>query len=151
MNLLKYSSTIEKKIQGNPDLFIDSLLKKIQGKLRNIEIRSEIINDMIIFKRFIKLYSKDDAMKALRNGQIKIKKINSNTIEIFWEVELDTLLFLSIITGLVVGLILGLLVGPAGLMILSSIIIGLFSSAITYFIGFNSILTTIDEILEIAI
>ena len=55
MNLLKYSTTVEKKIHGNSELYIDSLMKKIQGKLRDIEIRSEITNDTIIFKRTVRI------------------------------------------------------------------------------------------------
>lgn len=151
MNLLKYSNTIEKKIDGNSDLYIDSILKKIQGKLTNIEIRSEITNNTLRFKKDIKIYSREEALKPLRNGQFRIRKINSNKIEIFWEVKLDILLFLSIIIGLVSGLILGLFVETVGLIIISSVIIGLFFSTITYLIGLNSILTTIDEILETSI
>jgi len=153
MNLLKYSNTIEKKIHGNSDLYIDSLMKKIQEKLRNIGIRSEIINDMIIFKRIFRLasdcgYSKKEALNVFGDGQIRIRKINSNKIEVFWEVELDALLALSIVIGLIVGLFVGLFVGFSGLMIISTIIIGLVFSTISYLFGLNSILTTIDEILE---
>ena len=153
MNLLKYSSTIEKKIHGNSDLYIDSLMKKIQGKLRNIEAQSETTNDTIIFKRIVRSTTHSgenqrEAMKILRDGRIRIRKINSNKIEIFWEVKLDTLLFLSITIGLVLGIVLGLFVESGVLMIISSIIIGLFFSTITYLFGLNSILTTINEILE---
>lgn len=156
MNLLKYSTTIEKKIQGNSELYIDSLMKKIQGKLRDIEIRSEITNDTIIFKRTVRIASdcgdtKADTLKIFREGQFRIKKTNSNDIEIFWEVELDTLLFLSITIGSVLGLILGLFVGSGGFMIISSIIIGLAISTIAYLFGLNFILTTIDEIIETSI
>jgi len=157
MILLKYSNTIEKKIHGNSDLYIDSLMKKIQGKLRNIEIRSEIINDTIIFKRTVRIASdcgdtKADTLKILREGQFRIKKTNSNNIEIFWEVELDTLLFLSITIGLVLGLILGFFIGFGGFMLISSIIIiGLAISTIAYLFGLNFILTTIDEIIETSI
>lgn len=147
MNLLKYSNTIEKKIHGNSDLYIDSLMKKIQEKLRNIEIQSEITNDTIIFKKSVKIYSREEALKPLRKGQFRIKKINSNKIEIFWEVELDILLFLAIAIGLVLGLILGLFAESAGLMVVFSIIIGVIFSTLTYLFGLNSILTTIDEIL----
>ncbi len=156
MNLLKYSNTIEKKIPGNSDLYINSFMKNIQEKLRNIEVRSEITNDTIIFKKIVKLasdfgYSRAEAMNIFRKGQIRIRKINSNNIEIFWEVELDILLFLSIAIGLVIGLIVGLFIGFAGLMIISSIIIGLVFSTITYLFGLNSILTTIDTILKTSI
>ena len=153
MNLLKYSNTIEKKIHGNSDLYIDSLMKKIQEKLRNMGIRSEITNDTIIFKRIFRLasdcgYSKKEALNVFGDGQIRIRKINSNKIEVFWEVELDALLALSIVIGFIVGLFVGLFVGFSGLMIISTIIIGLVFSTISYLFGLNSILTTIDEILE---
>ena len=151
MNLLKYSNTIEKQIHGNSDLYIDSILKKIQGKLRDIAIRSEITNNTLRFKKDVNNYNRAEALKTLRKGQFRINKINSNKIEIFWEVELDTLLFLSITIGLVLGLILSLFVGSGGFMIISSIIIGLAISTIAYLFGLNFILTTIDEIIETSI
>jgi len=156
MNLLKYSTTIEKKIHGNSDLYIDSHMKMIQGKLRNIDIRSEIMNDTIIFKRTVRIasdcgYSKKEALKILREGHFRIKKNKSNNIEIFWEVKLDSLLFLSIVIGIILGIILGLFVGSGGIMIISSIIIGLVISTIAYLFGFSFILITIDDILETSI
>lgn len=152
MNLLKYSNTIEKKIHGNSDLYLNSLMKKIQLKLRNIEARSEITNDTILFKRIVRSTThsgenKREAMKILRDGQIRIRKINSNKIEIFWEVELDTLLFLSMVIGLVIGLIAGF----ASSMIIISMIIGSLFSIIAYFIGCSIIKSKIDEIVETSI
>lgn len=148
MNLLKYSKTIEKKIHRNPEVYMDLLRKKIQENLRNRKIGSEIVGDTIVFKRIIEFYDRSYALKALRNGQIRIRKIGFDRIELFWEVELDRLLFLSLTIGTVLGIILGLLAETQILMVLSALIIGLFISTVAYLFGLNTVLTSMDEILE---
>lgn len=152
MSLLKYSNTEEKTIHVNSDLFIDSFKKKIQGKLRLFEAQSEIQDDTIKFKRIVRNtthsgQNKIEAMKILREGLIRIEKIDSMRIRIFWEVQLDSLLFLAILIGLVIGLIAGF----ASSMILISIVIGLGSSTIVYFIGCSLIKSEIDEIVGTSI
>ena len=149
MNLLKYSNTEEKTIHVNSDLFIDSFKKKIQGKLRLFDAQSEIQNDTIKFKRIVRNtthsgQNKIEALKILREGLIRIEKIDSKRIQIFWEVQLDSLLFLSILIGLVIGLIAVF----ASSMILIAMVIGLGSSTIVYFIGCSLIKSEIDEIIE---
>ena len=149
MSLLKYSNTEEKTIHVNSDLFIDSFKKKIQGKLRLFDAQSEIQNDTIKFKRIVRNtthsgQNKIEALKILREGLIRIEKIDSKRIQIFWEVQLDSLLFLSILIGLVIGSIAGF----ASSMILISMVIGLGSSTIVYFIGCSLIKSEIDEIIE---
>ena len=126
--------------------------KKIQGKLRLFEAQSEIQNDTIKFKRIVRNtthsgQNKIEAMKILREGLIRIEKIDSKRIRIFWEVQLDSLLFLSILIGFVIGLI----VGFASSMILISMVIGLGSSTIVYFIGCSFIKSEIDEIVATSI
>lgn len=153
MNLLTYSNTVEMKIHGNPDEFMDALLKKMQGKLLTLKIPSEITNDTLLFKRPVQYYQYDrsELFKPLRKGQIRIKKINSHTIEICWEVELDTVLALAITVGLVFGILLGLFAESPGLRIVSSLIIGLLLSSVTYLFGLNFILTTMNEVLETSV
>jgi len=126
--------------------------KKIQGKLRLFEAQSEIQNDTIKFKRIVRNtthsgQNKIEAMKILREGLIRIEKIDSKRIRIFWEVQLDSLLFLAILIGLVIGLIAGF----ASSMILISMVIGLGSSTIVYFIGCSLIKSEIDEIVGTSI
>ena len=152
MSLLKYSNTEEKTIHVNSDLYIDSFKKKIQETLRNFEAQSEIQNDTIKFKRIVRNtthsgQNKIEAMKILREGLIRIEKVDSKKIRIFWEVKLDSLLFLSISTGLVIGLIAGF----ASSMIIISMIIGLLFSTIAYFIGGSIVKSKIDEIIATSI
>jgi len=150
MNLLTYSTTVEKKIHGNPDVYMEALMKKMQGNLKNLKIPSEITKGTLRFNRPVQnyQYNREEILKPLRKGQIRIKKINSNQIEILWEVELETLLVISITIGLVLGVILGLFAESSGLIIVSSILIGLFISTVTYLLGLNSILKTMNEVLE---
>ena len=152
MSLLKYSNTEEKTIHVNSDLYIDSFKKKIQETLRSFEAQSEIQNDTIKFKRIVRNttnsgLNKIEAMKILREGLIRIERIDSKKIRIFWEVKLDSLLFLSISTGLVIGLIAGF----ASSMIIISMIIGLLFSTIIYFIGCSIVKSKIDEIVATSI
>ena len=152
MSLLKYSNTEEKTIHVDSDLYIDSLKKKIQETLRNFEAQSENQNDTIKFKRIVRNtthsgQNKIEAMKILREGLIRIERIDSTKIRIFWEAKLDSLLFLSISIGLVIGLIAGF----ASSMIIISIIIGLLFSTITYFIGCSIVKSKIDEIVATSI
>ena len=112
MRLLKYSNTEEKTIHVNSDLYIESFKKKIQETLSNFEAQSEIQNETIKFKRIVRNtthsgQNKIEAMRILREGLIKIERIDSKKIRIFWEVNWDSLLFLSIAIGLVIGLIAG--------------------------------------------
>lgn len=152
MSLLKYSNIEEKTIQVNSDLYIDSFKKKIQETLKNFEAQSEIQNDTIKFKRIVRNtthsgQNKIEAMKILREGLIGIERIDSKKIRIFWEVKLDSLLFLSISIGLVIGLIAGF----ASSMIIISMIIGLLFSIIIYFIGCSIVKSKIDEIVATSI
>nr|WP_321358067.1 hypothetical protein [uncultured Draconibacterium sp.] len=152
MSLLKYSNTEEKTIHVDSDLYIDSFKKKIQETLRNFEAQSEIQNDTIKFKRIVRNtthsgQNKIEAMKIVREGLIRIERIDSTKIRIFWEAKLDSLLFLSISIGLVIGLIAGF----ASSMIIISIIIGLLFSTITYFIGCSIVKSKVDEIVATSI
>lgn len=152
MSLLKYSKSIEKTIHGNSDLYIDSFMKKIQGTLRTFETQSEIQNDTIKFKRIVRILAlsgqnKIEGMKLVREGLIRIERINSKRIRIFWEVKLDTVLFISFLIGLVIGLISGL----ASSLIIFSMIIAFLFSTITYFIGCSIVNSKIDEIVEASI
>ena len=151
MNPLKYSNTFQTKIHGNSDRYIDSVMKKMQGKLSAINIPSEIANDTIFFKRTVNSYNRANALETLRSGQIRITKINSGHIEISWQVQLDGLLFLSIFTGFWLGLILGLFAPSVALVMISTLIIGLFLSTVGFLMGLNSILTTMNQILESAV
>lgn len=147
MNLLRYSNTIQQKIHENSDRYIDSLMKKIQGRLSDIRIPSEVAGDTIFFKRNVQSYNRANSFETLRSGQIRITKINTDHIEISWHADLDALLFLSIFTGFWLGLIVGLLAPTTALVILSMILIGGFLSVVGYLIGLHSILTRMNKIL----
>ncbi|WP_163322357.1 hypothetical protein [Draconibacterium mangrovi] len=149
MSLLKYSNTAEKTIHEDSDLYIDSFKKKLQETLRTFEAQSEIQNDTITFKRIVRNtthsgQNKIDAMKLVREGIIRIERIDTTKIRIVWEVKLDALLFLSISIGLLIGL-LTLFVSS---MILISMIIGLLFASITYFIGCSIVKSQIDKIVN---
>jgi len=149
MSLFKYSNTAEKTIHVNSDLYIQSFKKNIQGKLRILEAQSETQNDTILFKRVMRStthsgQNKIEALKILREGLIGIERIDSKRIRIFWEVKLDSLLFLSIVIGFIIGLIAGF----ASSKIIISMIIGLLFSTISYFIGCAVIKSKIDEMVK---
>ncbi len=152
MSLLKYSNTRELTVKGNPDLFIDSFRKMIQAQLEIIEAKSEIQNNSIKFKRIVRNtthsgMNKLEALKILREGLIRIAKKDSRKVEIFWEVNLDTLVFLSFLVGAVIGLLVALVSSSLTV----SMLIGLLFSMIAYFIGGSSIKAKIDEIIETSI
>jgi hypothetical protein len=152
MNLQKYSNTEEKTVNINSDLYIDYFKEKIQETLRNFEAQSEIQNNTIKFKRIVRNTTHFgqniiEAMKILREGLIRIERVDSKKIRIFWEVKLNSLLFLSITIGLVIGLIAVF----ASSMIMISIIIGLLFSTIMYFIGCSIVKSKIDEIVTTSI
>ncbi|KJF42932.1 hypothetical protein [Draconibacterium sediminis] len=147
MSFLKYSNTAEKTIHVNLDLYIDSFKNKIQERLRNFEAQSEIQNDTITFKRMVRNtthsgQNKIEAMKLVREGLIRIERVDTTKIRIVWEVKLDALLFLSISVGLVIGL----LALFASSMILISMLIELLFSSIMYFIGCSIVKSQIDKI-----
>lgn len=147
MSILKYSNTEEKTIHVNSELYIDSFKKKIQETLINFEAQSEIQNDTIKFNRIVRNsthsgQNKLEAMKMLREVLIRIERIDSEKIRIFWEVKLDSVLFLSISIGLVIGLIAGF----ASSMIIIPMMIGLLFSTIMYFIGCSIVKSKIDKI-----
>lgn len=149
MKLLKYSNVWEKKINGNSDLYIVAFTKRLQEKLKNIEAKSEIQNDTIAFKRVVRNtthsgINKIEALKILREGFVRIEKVDSNKVQIFLEVKLDVILFLSFLIGLFIGLITAF----AGSSFSLSIIIGLLFSIVTYLIGCSIIQRKIDEIVS---
>ena len=157
MNLLHYSNSIELKIHGNPEVYIESLRNKIEANFWKVGVCSEFISDDILsFKRAVRPasdcgFSRREALKVLREGQIRFRKVNSTKIELTYEVQLDNLLVLSFSIGLVIGLFVILFVESTDFLIVSSLLVGLTGSTIGYLIGLNSILTTIDEVLGASI
>lgn len=152
MKLLLYSNTIEKRVQGNADLYVESFMKKVQEKLHDLDSKSELNNGTIQFKRIVRNTTdsgenKREALKILREGFVRIEKNGSHKIQIFWEVKLNILLFLSIMVGLINGLIVGFI--DSGIVL--SIITGLLFSIIVYFIGYTVIKIKIDRIVETSV
>lgn len=86
-------------------------------------------------------------MKLVRQGLIRIERIDSMKIRIYWEVKLDALMFLSISVGLLIGLIAGFV----STMILISLIIGLLFLIIMYFIGCSIVKSKMDKIVASSI
>lgn len=145
MNLLTYTNSIELKIKDHSGRFIESFLKSVQENLRSKKFRTAIENDSISFKRIIHYNEgKRDGLKILREGAIKLEKVDSMKVRIEWEVKLDTILLLSVFVGLIVGLITGLVSS----MIVAAIISGLLFSIIGYFIGCSFIEEQISEIVK---
>jgi pilus assembly protein TadC len=153
MNLLKYTSTNELKISRNSDVFIDVLKKSILDKLHDMGISSELSDDTIIFRRFVIIgtntgENKKNQMKIFREGKFRIRKNSSKKIEVYSEIELDHLLVLSIMIGISGGFFIGVPIGFSLIAILSSVIGGFVLSIVVYLFGANSILATLNEILE---
>jgi len=153
MNLLKYTNTVELKISGDPDVFIQTLQKGIVDKLHDWKIATELTDDTIIFRKFVIMgthtgENKRNAMHIFREGKFRIRKSSSNKIEIYSEIGLDYLLVLSIMIGILGGFFIGVLIGFSITAILSSIVGGFVLSIVVYLFGVNSILTRLDEILE---
>jgi hypothetical protein len=157
---LRYSNSVEKTLHINSDLFIDSFKKKIQGKLSDFEAQSVIENDTIRFRRVVKYLilggmNRSEAMKILREGKIRIEKIDSKRIRISWEVHLDGLLFLSISIGLLIGILVVFAGSLSGISLiygmLFAIIIAMLFSVSIYFIGCSVIKSQIDKIVEASI
>ena len=160
MRLNLYSSSIEKTLHVNSEIYIESFKKKIQGKLRDFEAQTEIHKDMISFKRIVRSTTdsgknKIEAMKILREGEIRIEKIDLNRIRISWEVRLDTIIFLSVTIGFVIALLVVFASSTSGISlipgILIALIIGLLFSISIYFIGCSFIKSKIDELVETSI
>lgn len=153
MNLLTCSNTVKKNIHGNPDVYMDDLLKKVHGKLINLKVPSEITNGALVFERPIQLFQYDRGIlfNPIRKGQIRINKINRSQIEIFWEVELETLWVISITTGLILGFFLRLFVESTGLVNGSFLLIGFLTAIVCYLVGLHSIQTTMNEVLETSV
>lgn len=140
---------MEIKIQRNSDSYIETFMKKIQSRLRDIEIKTEVKHDTIEFVRTVRTTThsgenKLDAMNIFREGSVRIEKADSNRVQIFWEIKLDTLLFLCTVIGIVTGLISGL----TGCPFMLSILIGLLGSIIGYAIGYSIVKIKIDLIVE---
>ena len=148
----RYSETYEIKMGVNPDLYIDSFKKKVQEQLRIIEARTEVRKDTMLFKRIVRNtthsgMNKVEAMKILREGSIQIEKHGTNRIKIIWEIKTDSLIFMSVVSGLVGGLVFGF----AGSTMILSIVFGLVSSVILFFVGYAWIGAEIDRIMESSI
>jgi len=145
MKLVRYSNSMEVKIQGNYDHFVESFLSKVQEKLRDFETKSDVINGTIEFKRITNsLPNRREALKILREGFIRVERIGADRIQIFWEIKLDNTLFLAFMTGLV----LGLLTVFAGSTIVFAGLVALLFTIIAYFIAYSIVRIKIDGIVE---
>lgn len=146
MKLNAYSNSMEVKIQDDSDQFVESFLRKVQEKLWNFETQSDVKNGTIEFKRIINpVINRRDALRILREGFVRVDKIGLHQIQIFWEIKLDTILFLSFMIGLVLGLITAVFAGST---IVFATITGLLFTAMVYLIAYSIIRIKIDEIVE---
>lgn len=145
--MLKYSNSIL-LIEKNPEFQTDSFKTKILAKLKAIECRTEMQENVIHFRRIVKILprtepGKTDVFKLLKEGNIEINEVDNHKIIISWTIKLDTLLFFSV----VVGLIIGLFIGFANSSFLIFAVIGIFSPSIPFCIGYFLIKNQIDEII----
>jgi hypothetical protein len=120
----------------------------VLAQLKAIECRSEIQENIIHFRRIVRILprtepGKADVFKLLKEGYIEIKEVDKHKYLITWVIKLDTLLFFSI----VVGLIIGLFIGFANSSFLIFVVIGIFSPSIPYCIGYFLLKNQIDEII----
>lgn len=76
MKAFTCSNTVKKDIPGNPDVYMDALMKKMHGKLINLKIPSTITNDTLVFERPIQLYHYDRGIlfKPTEKGKFELKK-----------------------------------------------------------------------------
>jgi len=99
--------------------------------------------------------NRSEALKILREGKIRIEKIDLKRIKISWEVNLDGLLFLSIFIGLIIGILVVFAGSMSGISLISgilfAIIIAMLFSISIYFIGCSVIKSKIDSIIETSI
>ena len=146
--MFNYSNSIVKLIKKNPDLFVNSFKMNVLAQLKAIECRSEIQENIIHFRRIVRILprtepGKTDVFKLLKEGNIEIKEVDKHNYLITWVIKLDTLLFFSIM----VGLIIGLFIGFANSSFLIFFVIGIFSPSIPYCIGYFLLKNQIDEII----
>lgn len=105
--------------------------------LDRMNVRSELHANKICFKNIRKNSTdsgenKSDAMKLLREGEIYFSENSSNEIKISWKINLEYLIFMSVMFGVVVGFISWFYFGYSlalGLLLLISL------SALVYIIG----------------
>ncbi len=105
--------------------------------LDRMNVRSEIHANKICFKNIRKNSTdsgenKSDALKLLREGEIYFSENSSNEIKISWKINLEYLLFMSVLFGVVVGFIAWFYFGYSlvlGLLLLISL------SVLVYIIG----------------
>lgn len=143
-----YSNKMELLIQKDPDSFVDSFRTNVLSKLKTMECRTEIEGNSIQFKRIVRYFphsgpGRNEILKLIREGSVKIEKMDSGKIKIDWEVKLEPLLFISVWTGLLAGFGFGFVNAS----ILIFMIGGIFFSLISYGIGYYLIRTRIDDII----
>ena len=153
MNYLTYTNSLEKRVKvQNQDQYMAVFIQRIQEKLKAMECRPEIVGDTIHFKRIVRNtthsgMNKVEAMKILREGSVRIERMNSGKIKIYWKVKLDAVLFLSVLTGIVITVIAGF----AGSKLIISLAVGVLFSIIAYFAGCTLIKSRIDELVETSV
>jgi len=146
--MLSYSNTIAKRIKRNPDSFIESFKMNVLAQLKALECRTEIQENIIHFERIVRYFpmsggGNPNLLKLLRDGSIKIEKLDIQRIRITWVVKLDALLFISII----IGIVLGFFFGFASMSFPIFLVIAIFSPSIPYCAGYFLLKEEIDEII----
>lgn len=84
------------------------------------------------------------AMKVLRNGEIKLSKLDKNQLKIACIVDLDSLIFMSVLLGLSIGIFCRTISYSSYSI---SILYGVIISIIIYFIGCLNIKGKLDELI----
>ncbi|OFX22186.1 MAG: hypothetical protein A2033_14525 [Bacteroidetes bacterium GWA2_31_9] len=103
---LKYKGTKIIYTRLSLDEYSNLLIPILKRALNDINARTEIVGSKIIFNRIIDSGKKTgyEGFKIIRAGEINLTQIEENKIRIAWEVNLNTLIFLSVLLGFIAGL-----------------------------------------------
>lgn len=135
-------SSLEKeiKVEIQESYGVDSkkIFSKLESILRGLDLKSSIESDKIKFKKVYKSTTdlgenKDEAMKILRSGEIKLSHYSSNKILIAYKVNLDALKFMSVLMGILIVVFMRLM-GESNFLI--SIFAGLIILIVVYSFGY---------------
>jgi len=138
-------------IKSQPGFEADSdlIIPEIINQLHKMDIRTEVIEHRIFFRKKFEEYRRRDQgilSNLLWEGEIRLIQLERNKIQLDWKVNIGPTLFTTFLFGVISGTISSLF---PEILLLFSILIGLATWLGLFIIFRNSTIGQMEDLLEV--
>jgi len=123
--ILSYNGSGTIKSQPGFDADKNKIIPKMILELHKMDIRTEFVENKIIFKRILRPYGYDKrrTIGPFWEGEIKMMQLEKDKIKLDWKVSFEYVLFTTFLFGVIAGCISPMFIDPK-LRLISAVLVG---------------------------